>query len=106
MQTEESQKSITGERLRIPTKPPAARGMLARTNSRRSIGRGPSGNCDGYLVRFYQDPYGLPCNQRVIRQQASKEILKRALSPPRRQLSWRWRWFQPTPSRLSNMSMA
>jgi len=36
---------------------------------------------------------------------ASKEILRRALTPPKR-LGLRWLNFRPTPSRLSNMSMA
>ncbi|KAK1407084.1 hypothetical protein QVD17_38695 [Tagetes erecta] len=40
------------------------------------------------------------------RQRASKEIVRRALTPPARRLTWRWFDFRPTPSRLSVMSMA
>nr|KYP39953.1 hypothetical protein KK1_038728 [Cajanus cajan] len=37
---------------------------------------------------------------------ARKEILRRALMPPTKCLGLRWLNFKPTPSRLSNMSMA
>ncbi|OMO80375.1 hypothetical protein CCACVL1_13008 [Corchorus capsularis] len=37
---------------------------------------------------------------------ANKEILRRALTPPNRKMTLRWWNFRPTPSRLSNMSMA
>ncbi|XP_065864547.1 uncharacterized protein [Euphorbia lathyris] len=37
---------------------------------------------------------------------AKKEIIRRALSPPAKRMSLRWCNFRPTPSRLSNMSMA
>ncbi|KAK6131554.1 hypothetical protein DH2020_034694 [Rehmannia glutinosa] len=40
------------------------------------------------------------------RQPASKEIVRRALTPPSQKPSWRWRNFTPTPSRFFNMSMA
>ncbi|KVI10508.1 hypothetical protein Ccrd_011097 [Cynara cardunculus var. scolymus] len=40
------------------------------------------------------------------RRRASKEIVRRALTPPARRLSKRWLDFRPTPSRLSVMSMA
>ncbi|KHN36790.1 hypothetical protein glysoja_001521 [Glycine soja] len=40
------------------------------------------------------------------RRVASKEILRRALTPPPKRLALRWLNFRPTPSRLSNMSMA
>ncbi|XVF04149.1 hypothetical protein REPUB_Repub05bG0057200 [Reevesia pubescens] len=36
----------------------------------------------------------------------NKEILRRALTPPNRKMTLRWWNFRPTPSRLSNMSMA
>ncbi|WOG92007.1 hypothetical protein DCAR_0311263 [Daucus carota subsp. sativus] len=35
-----------------------------------------------------------------------KEVVRRALMPPTRRPSLRWLNFRPTPSRLSNMSMA
>ncbi|KAJ0548133.1 hypothetical protein HanIR_Chr08g0380131 [Helianthus annuus] len=37
---------------------------------------------------------------------ATKVMVRRALTPPARRLSWRWFDFRPTPSRLSVMSMA
>ncbi|KAI3686271.1 hypothetical protein L1987_79945 [Smallanthus sonchifolius] len=40
------------------------------------------------------------------RHRASKEMVRRALTPPARRLTWRWFDFRPTPSRLSVMSMA
>ncbi|XVF18940.1 hypothetical protein REPUB_Repub11eG0067000 [Reevesia pubescens] len=40
------------------------------------------------------------------RNSANKEILRRALTPPYRKMTLRWWNFRPTPSRLSNMSMA
>lgn len=41
------------------------------------------------------------------KQQLMKELLiRRALFPPPRRLTLRWRNFQPTPSRLSIMSLA
>ncbi|CAN1243234.1 hypothetical protein LINPERPRIM_LOCUS5609 [Linum perenne] len=36
----------------------------------------------------------------------SREMLRRALKPPTRRPSLRWVNFRPSPSRLSNMSMA
>ncbi|CAN1346988.1 hypothetical protein LINPERPRIM_LOCUS40950 [Linum perenne] len=36
----------------------------------------------------------------------SREVLRRALMPPSKRPSLRWLNFRPTPSRLSNMSMA
>ncbi|KAI3457493.1 hypothetical protein Pfo_014156 [Paulownia fortunei] len=43
---------------------------------------------------------------RLRRRQASKEIVRRALTPPSQRPSWRWRNFRPTPSRFSSMSVA
>ena len=44
---------------------------------------------------------------KLRKQQLMKELLiKRALSPPPRRLTLRWKNFQPTPSRLSMMSTA
>ncbi|KAM7504038.1 hypothetical protein LguiB_002942 [Lonicera macranthoides] len=45
----------------------------------------------------------LPANK-FKRHHAKKEMLRRALTPAVRQPTWRWCDFQPTPSRLSNMS--
>ncbi|XP_030442306.1 uncharacterized protein LOC115664519 [Syzygium oleosum] len=50
--------------------------------------------------------YVVPDERAVTRNQANKEILRRALTPPARRFSLR-RWsFRPTPSRLSAMSTA
>ncbi|XP_030549802.1 uncharacterized protein LOC115754779 [Rhodamnia argentea] len=50
--------------------------------------------------------YVVPDEKAVKRNQASKEVLRRALAPPARRFSLR-RWsFRPTPSRLSTMSTA
>ncbi|CAL0325459.1 unnamed protein product [Lupinus luteus] len=47
-----------------------------------------------------------PLEKRMKKRLASKEILRRALNPPPKRLALRWLNFRPTPSRLSNMSMA
>ena len=44
--------------------------------------------------------------QNMRRYSANKEILRRALTPPNRKMTFRWWNFRPTPSRFSNMSMA
>ncbi|GMJ05213.1 hypothetical protein like AT3G15518 [Hibiscus trionum] len=49
--------------------------------------------------------YMLP-KQNMRRYGANKEILRRALAPPNRKVTLRWWNFKPTPSRLSNMSLA
>uniref|UniRef100_A0A6N2L815 Uncharacterized protein n=1 Tax=Salix viminalis TaxID=40686 RepID=A0A6N2L815_SALVM len=56
-------------------------------------------------VRCSKHGYLVP-SDRLRRHQANREILRRALAPPNRRLTLRWFNFQPTPSRLSNMSMA
>ncbi|MCD7459031.1 hypothetical protein HAX54_039846 [Datura stramonium] len=43
---------------------------------------------------------------RKVHGSASKEIIKRALTPPARRPTLRWLDFKPTPSRLCNMSAA
>ncbi|XP_010545805.1 PREDICTED: uncharacterized protein LOC104818058 [Tarenaya hassleriana] len=65
-------------------------------------GRPGSARCvrHGYLV-----PNG---ERRMMRRasEGSREILRRALTPPSRRMSLRWWNFRPTPSRLCNMSSA
>ncbi|XP_057454882.1 uncharacterized protein LOC130746318 [Lotus japonicus] len=56
-------------------------------------------------VRCARHGYVVP-GERMKKRVASKEILRRALTPPPRRLALRWLNFKPTPSRLSNMSMA
>ncbi|KAG4981419.1 hypothetical protein JHK84_034995 [Glycine max] len=55
-------------------------------------------------VRCARHGYVVPGEKK--RRVASKEILRRALTPPPKRLGLRWLNFRPTPSRLSNMSMA
>ncbi|KAE8125762.1 hypothetical protein FH972_020536 [Carpinus fangiana] len=51
--------------------------------------------------------YAVPAGEKLRRNNnASKEVLRRALAPPIRRLSLRWLNFRPKPSRLSNMSVA
>ncbi|WOG98669.1 hypothetical protein DCAR_0418013 [Daucus carota subsp. sativus] len=47
----------------------------------------------------------VPPRDKLRGRRAGKEVARRALMPPIRKLNMRWRNFQPTPSRLSNMSM-
>ncbi|KAJ1402711.1 hypothetical protein SESBI_27804 [Sesbania bispinosa] len=56
-------------------------------------------------ARCARHGYVVP-GERLKKRVASKEILRRALTPPPRRLGLRWLNFKPTPSRLSNMSMA
>ncbi|KAK7267125.1 hypothetical protein RIF29_19789 [Crotalaria pallida] len=58
-------------------------------------------------VRCARHGYAVPpSGDRMKKRVASKEILRRALTPPPKRLALRWLNFRPTPSRLSNMSMA
>ncbi|XP_010062891.2 uncharacterized protein LOC104450149 [Eucalyptus grandis] len=57
-------------------------------------------------VQCSRHGYVVPDDRAVRTNQANREILKRALTPPARRFSLR-RWsFRPTPSRLSTMSTA
>ncbi|KAK7272508.1 hypothetical protein RJT34_29146 [Clitoria ternatea] len=56
-------------------------------------------------VRCARHGYVVP-GERLKKRVASKEILRRALTPPPKRLALRWLNFRPTPSRLSNMSLA
>ncbi|GMH14392.1 hypothetical protein Nepgr_016233 [Nepenthes gracilis] len=102
------------EAIWIPGKPPAAGGVSRRSGRRGSTGlsQAPAGRppspwqCSGPSARFYQGVYWPAGDWRVRWHEGNRETVRRALSPPRRQLSWRWRSFQATPSRLSSMSMA
>ncbi|KAK8691271.1 hypothetical protein V6N13_074787 [Hibiscus sabdariffa] len=59
-------------------------------------------------------PGSAPCSrhgylvprQNTRRCGGNKEIIRRAITPPNRKMTLRWWNFRPTPSRLSNMSMA
>ncbi|KAJ4847797.1 hypothetical protein Tsubulata_009928 [Turnera subulata] len=100
------------QRLQIP-----ARQGLARTTS--SIGHNHQGRmlprprssctCSNRpgSARCSRHGYAIPAAEKLSRKySANREILRRALTPPSRRITLRWFNFQPTPSRLSNMSMA
>ncbi|KAI9093178.1 hypothetical protein K1719_027192 [Acacia pycnantha] len=57
-------------------------------------------------ARCARHGYLVPPGERRNKRPASKEILRRALTPPPRRFSFRSLNFRPTPSRLSQMSMA
>ncbi|XP_062170162.1 uncharacterized protein LOC133875908 [Alnus glutinosa] len=57
-------------------------------------------------VRCISHGYAVPAGEKLRRNNASKEVLRRALTPPIRRFSLRWLNFRPKPSRLSNMSAA
>ncbi|KMT19070.1 hypothetical protein BVRB_1g014690 [Beta vulgaris subsp. vulgaris] len=44
------------------------------------------------------------CDDKMRKQQMMEILIRRALSPPPKRLTLRWRNFRPTPSRLSMMS--
>ncbi|KAK4439215.1 hypothetical protein Salat_0256400 [Sesamum alatum] len=103
---------LTAKRLPPPARPPtsAVRGgsdknfnipkrYPASFRSHNFAYRGVS-TAPGSRYRFEM---AVPEN-RLRRRQASKEIVRRALTPPCQRPSWRWRNFRPTPSRFSNIS--
>lgn len=57
-------------------------------------------------VKCTRHGYAVPHAETLKKHSARKEVLRRALTPPPRRLSLRWFNFRPTPSRLSNMSVA
>ncbi|KAK9004970.1 hypothetical protein V6N11_042420 [Hibiscus sabdariffa] len=95
---------------------PAPAGDAAEKNRGRrktymtpsSSGRRPRCTCLSRpgLAPCRRHGYMLP-KQSMRRYGANKEVLRRALAPPpNRKMTVRWWNFKPTPSRLSNMSMA
>lgn len=70
----------------------APRSRLVRTFSGSS-----NNHSAGKLIRCRPFGYG---------ESAGEVLIKKALTPPKRRLTLRWWNFRPTPSRLSNMSMA
>ncbi|KAK5844581.1 hypothetical protein PVK06_000721 [Gossypium arboreum] len=100
----------TTQGLDIPASPVAEenRGRRKSYMASSSSGRRPRCTCSSR-------PGSVPCGrhgymvpkQNMKRYSANKEILRRALTPsPNRKMTLRWWNFKPTPSRLSNMSMA
>ncbi|KNA19081.1 hypothetical protein SOVF_064880 [Spinacia oleracea] len=94
---------------RLLSKPPVAAGggvhmRIKRRDTPAASTSSPS--LKGLALLFFgtQDDTN---RDKLRKQQMMKELLiKRALSPPPRRLTLRWRYFQPTPSRLSMMSTA
>ncbi|KAL9366474.1 hypothetical protein Peur_037673 [Populus x canadensis] len=104
-----SQKQIRG-RLQPPARQSLGEGNRVRKNNQvASISPRPRSTCTCSnrpgSVRCSKHGYLVP-SDKLRRNQANTEILRRALAPPNRRLTLRWFNFQPTPSRLSNMSMA
>ncbi|GAB2277888.1 hypothetical protein Dimus_012590 [Dionaea muscipula] len=98
---------ISGPQLapaRSRVHPSAAASSSSSSSSVYNNMRGGGGG--GYMLPYYY--YQLKeMRMRRNLEEANREILRRALSPPRRRpISWRWRFFQATPSRLSTMSAA
>lgn len=120
MQKSSHQYGQVGERLQgIPARPPLSTGNKAEgTSNHRGLRHGymvssprtrmtcTCGNRPG-LNRCNRHGFAVPGGEKWRRNYANKEILRRALRTGQtRGLSLRWWNFQPTPSRLSNMSMA
>ncbi|XAR56573.1 hypothetical protein NMG60_11037114 [Bertholletia excelsa] len=112
----------TAERVRVPARPPPpsiARYRSASIHGCRSSSAAPapsprlphayarSSSCNWRSAA--RECPRLPATAptgRLRGHRAHKEILRRALSPPARRMGHRCWDFRPTPSRLSNMSMA
>ncbi|KAL0406835.1 UNVERIFIED_CONTAM: hypothetical protein Slati_3997400 [Sesamum latifolium] len=85
--------------------PASAAGTGAAKNSvsRRTVYSTSSGShC---MHRGHRNDQGATAGYRSRARQGSKEVVRRALTPPCQKPRWRWWNFRPTPSRLSNMSM-
>jgi hypothetical protein len=105
-----SQKQARG-RLQLPTRQALGEGSRVRRNNQVvPIPPRPRSTCTCSnrpgSVRCSKHGYMVPGDKLIRRHQANKELLRRALAPPNRRLTLRWFNFRPTPSRLSNMSMA
>ncbi|XP_010535119.1 PREDICTED: uncharacterized protein LOC104810490 [Tarenaya hassleriana] len=104
-----------GEGLEMAGKLPPAAEKSNRV-SRRNTGSGMrtrlACTCSGRpgSTRCVQHGYMVPSGEKkVVMRRASdgsREVLRRAMTPPGRRISLRWWNFRPTPSRLCNMSSA
>ena len=113
-------KSQAAQRLQVPAG--AGRSSLhrdameghrgLRKNNNYSVSSSPRPRpvctCSNHpgAVRCTRHGYAVPHAETLKKHSARKEVLRRALTPPPRRLSLRWFNFRPTPSRLSNMSVA
>ncbi|KAL0443502.1 UNVERIFIED_CONTAM: hypothetical protein Slati_2072900 [Sesamum latifolium] len=103
----------TAKRLPPPARPPASAvrsGSDKNFNIRKRYSTSYRSHSCAYRVSTvpgsrYRFEMAVPEN-RLRRRQASKEIVRRALTPPCQRPSWRWRNFRPTPSRFSIISTA
>ncbi|VVA97736.1 unnamed protein product [Arabis nemorensis] len=81
-------------------------------NRRRSHGSGlrvrPACTCSGRpgSAKCARHGFMVPSDERLMRKASdgSKEVLRRALTPPIKRMNLRWWNFQPTPTRLGKMS--
>ncbi|KAL9346009.1 hypothetical protein Peur_060862 [Populus x canadensis] len=108
-----SQKQAARGRLQLPTRQALGEGSRVRRINNQVVSipprpRSSTCTCSNRpgSVRCSKHGYMVPGDKLIRRHQANKEILRRALAPPNRRLTLRWFNFRPTPSRLSNMSMA
>ncbi|KAK4387045.1 hypothetical protein Sango_2575100 [Sesamum angolense] len=82
--------------------------------ARTGVGKNSVGRRTGYLMssgshcmhRSHRNDQGATGGYRSRARQGSKEVVRRALTPPCQKPRWRWWNFRPTLSRLSNMSTA
>ncbi|KAF8413936.1 hypothetical protein HHK36_001932 [Tetracentron sinense] len=96
----------TGERRQAQAELPVPGHKARRSSSSRTSPRLTCSQTD--------HPRSFNCSRRELevpgkelrRRRADRVILRRALTPPVHRPSQRWWNFRPTPSRLSNMSMA
>ncbi|CAK7327577.1 unnamed protein product [Dovyalis caffra] len=104
-----SQKQTRG-RLQLPARQSLGEGNRVRRNNQvASISPRLRSTCACSnrpgSVRCSKHGYLVP-SDKLRKHQANREILRRALAPTNQRLTLRWLNFRPTPSRLSNMSMA
>lgn len=92
---------------RLSSKPPTGGGGLVQMRIKKgSVGPTNTTSSKGLTLMVF-DTQDYVYGDKLRKQQLMKELLiKRALSPPPRRLTLRWKNFQPTPSRLSMMSTA
>ncbi|KAJ4726259.1 hypothetical protein OWV82_005001 [Melia azedarach] len=99
----------TREKLLLPATRPSMAANVTRNRRSSYVASSPRARsvctCSNHpgSTRCSRHGYLVP---RERSKNGNKEVIKRALTPTNRRLSLRWWNFRPTPSRLSNMSMA